>query len=335
MITSEGRRKMRISCRREAIIGGSRLRREVQILVAVILGTILLLDGRREALSQTAVAQGDFAGLVDIGGGRKIYLECQGEGSPTVVLVSGKGNRSDTWSTPTPNMPGPPVLPEVAKFTRVCAYDRPGTIGALADEPSRSDPVPEPVTAAASAADLHALLTAADVPGPYVLVGHSMGGIIARLVAGEHGDEVAGLVLEDALSENVYNGLTDDQRAVLEKMNDGPENYDMLKTFEQIRAAQPVRPMPVVVLTAGMPQLTPEVIASGQLPPEVTQAFADALWASQMTAQDNLAGLLPGGRHIKVGNSTHYIHIDQPQMVIDAIRDVVDAVRAGKTTLAP
>jgi pimeloyl-ACP methyl ester carboxylesterase len=81
--------------------------------------------------------------------------------------------------------------------------------------------------------------------------------------------------------------------------------------------------MPTIVLTAGQPQLTPELISSGQMPAEVTQAFADALWAAQMTAQDNLASLFPGGRHIVVPNSTHYIHIDQPQVVIDAIRDVL------------
>jgi pimeloyl-ACP methyl ester carboxylesterase len=282
-----------------------------------------------------AAGTGDFAGLVDIGGGRKMYLECRGEGSPTVVLLSGKGNRADTWSTPSPDVPGPAVFPAIAKLTRVCAYDRPGTIGALASEPSRSDPVPLPVTAAAGAVDLQALLTAAKVPGPYVLIGHSMGGLIARLIASEHRDEVAGLVLDDALSEDLYNGLTTEQRAVFEKLNGAPENYDNVKSFAQIRAAAPVRPMPVVVLTAGRPQLTPEAIASGQLPPEVTQAFADALWAAQILAQDKLAGLFPGARHIIIENSTHYIHVEQPQVVIDAIRDVVDAVREGKTTLAP
>jgi pimeloyl-ACP methyl ester carboxylesterase len=93
--------------------------------------------------------------------------------------------------------------------------------------------------------------------------------------------------------------------------------------------------MPIVVLTAGRPQLTPDLIASGQLPPEVTQAFADALWAAQMTAQDNLASFFRGGRHIVVPNATHYIHIDQPEVVVDAIGDVVEAVRAGKTSMAP
>jgi pimeloyl-ACP methyl ester carboxylesterase len=283
--------------------------------------------------AQALPATGDFAGLVDIGHNRKIYLECSGQGSPTVVLISGKGNRADTWSTATPDAPGQTVFPIIAKFTRVCAYDRPGTVGGLASEPSRSDPVPLPVTAAAGAADLQALLTAATAPGPYVLVGHSMGGLIARLVASEHGDEVAGLVLEDALSEDLYSGLTADQRAVFEKLNGAPENYDNVRSFEEIRAAPPVRQMPVVVLTAGLPQLTAEVIASGRLPPEVTPAFADALWAAQMQAQDDLAALFPGGAHIIVAISTHYIHVDRPQVVIDAIRDVVDAVRAGKSSL--
>ncbi|HZY99908.1 MAG TPA: alpha/beta hydrolase [Candidatus Baltobacteraceae bacterium] len=299
---------------------------------------LVVCEAALSALAMPAQAlptTGDFAGLVGIGDHRNVYLECSGRGAPTVVLISGKGNRADTWSTAAPDMRGPTVFSAIAKFTRVCAYDRPGTVGALASEPSRSDPVPLPVTAGAGAADLQALLTAAKVPGPYVLVGHSMGGLIARLFAAEDGDEVAGLVLEDALSEDLYSGLSADQRAVFEKLNGAPENYDNAKSFEEIRAAPPVRPMPVIVLTAGLPQLTPQVIASGQLPPEVTQSFADALWAAQMQAQDHLAALFPSGRHVVVANSTHYIHVDQPQLVIDAIREVVDAVRVGKTGLRP
>src|SRR6267154_1993741 len=104
-----------------------------------------------------AAENDSFAGLVDIGGGRKIYLKCSGRGSPTVVLVGGLRASADDWSTS--NKSTPAVFPEVAKFTRVCACDRPGT--PVGEKPSRSDPVPQPTTAKDAVADLHALLGAA------------------------------------------------------------------------------------------------------------------------------------------------------------------------------
>src|SRR5207247_1860283 len=112
------------------------------------------------------------------------------------------------------------------------------------------------------AADLHALLAAALVPAPYVLAGHSIGGLISRLFASQYGDEVAGLVLVDALSEDLYTGLTAEQRAVFERLNGAPERYDNIASFEQIRAAAAVRPMPVVVLTAGRRPISAEDVAS-------------------------------------------------------------------------
>ena len=113
------------------------------------------------AVGQAAVS-GDFAGLVDIGAGRKMYLECRGTGSPTVVLVAGLKGSADDWSLAAPSKPT--VLAEVAKFTRVCAYDRPGT--PVGEKPSRSDPVRQPTTAGDAVADLHALLSAAKVVRP-------------------------------------------------------------------------------------------------------------------------------------------------------------------------
>ena len=78
--------------------------------------------------SESEKSEGDFAGLVDIGGGRKMYMECRGKGGPTVVLVSGLGNAADVWSvTSDPENERPAVFAEVATFTRVCAYDRPST----------------------------------------------------------------------------------------------------------------------------------------------------------------------------------------------------------------
>lgn len=105
--------------------------------------------------------------------------------------------------------PGPRVFPAVAQFTRVCAYDRPGT--PVGEKPSRSDPVPQPTTAANAVADLHSLLNAARETAPYVLVAHSYGGLIARLYASTYPDEVSGLVLVDALSEGLQDAETPEQ----------------------------------------------------------------------------------------------------------------------------
>src|SRR5918995_2992203 len=129
-------------------------------------------------LPQRSVAKGnfgnhkDFAGLVDIGGGRKMDLECRGKGSPTVVFVSGGGDRAETWSkTLDPSQQA--VLPAIAETNRVCAYDRPGTILAVGEgeedfEKSRSDAVPQPTTLQDGVADLHALLSASRERGHYV-----------------------------------------------------------------------------------------------------------------------------------------------------------------------
>lgn len=270
------------------------------------------------------------ASQVDIGGGRKMYVECDGAGAPTVLLVSGKGNRADTWRTnrPDPRNTESTVFFRTARFTRVCAYDRPATIG-VNGEPSRSDAAREPVTAAEGVADLRALLAAANVPGPYVIVGHSYGGLIARLYASTYPDAVAGLVLEDALSEGLYDRLTAAQRQVLEEINAEPERVDTVGSFAQVTSAPPPRAMPMVILTADIPPISPEDVASGQLGSAVTAEFVSALWTAQVAAQDSLARLFPDATHVTNTNSQHYIHLQQPQLVVDAIRRVVDAAGAA------
>ena len=192
-----------------------------------------------------------------------------------------------------------------------------------------------PTTVGAGAADLEALLKAANVPGPYVIVGHSMGGAIARIFVANHGDQVAGLVLEDAFAGDLADGMTDGLRAAINtSMGRDPEGYDVPASVEQLRQAPPIRTIPTIVLTAGMSQVTPELVASGALPPEITQAIAVEFWPVQIASQNNLAKLFPEGRHVVVGNSSHYIHTIQPAAVIAAVTDVVEAVRAGKKSLA-
>ena len=118
--------------------------------------------------------------LVDVGGYR-LHLQCVGEGSPTVVLEAVSGGLSLDWAW---------VQPEVARATRVCAYDRAGR--------GWSDPGPAPRDARQLAGELHTLLGNAGVAGPYVLVGHSAGGVFVREYAARYPGEVAGMVLLDA-----------------------------------------------------------------------------------------------------------------------------------------
>ena len=285
-----------------------------------------------------AAASGDFAGLIDIGGGRKMYLECRGTGSPTVVLVGGLRASAEDWGIADKSAPA--ALHEVSKFTRVCACDRPGT--PVGEKPSRSDSVPQPVTAGDAVADLHALLTAAGEAKPYVLVGHSYGGLIVRLYASTYPEDVSGLVLVDALSEGIQDAETTEQWAIQRKLIEGDvredlalypalERIDVDRSFDQIRAALPLRPLPLVVLSADRPwgPQIPSMIAEGKLPAEVPPDFGYVSDAAQKQAQAQLAELVPGAKHITNTNSGHEIHKEQPQLVIDSIRQVVDAVRSA------
>ena len=118
--------------------------------------------------------------LVNVNG-RKMHIDCTGEGNPTVILEAGLGDTYLSWRK---------VQPEIAKFARVCSYDRAGL--------GYSDSSSQPRTSRVIAQELHALLQAAQVPPPYVLVGHSMGGYDVRLYASLYRDEIAGMVLVDA-----------------------------------------------------------------------------------------------------------------------------------------
>jgi pimeloyl-ACP methyl ester carboxylesterase len=319
-------------------------RRRARLTTALVAGGAICLAwlgplalsgcGSDSSAPATDPGQADFAGLVTIGGERGLYLECRGSGSPTVVLEAGTGDLAEIWSLP-PVGAGRAVFPAVAEITRVCAYDRPGTY-LLPDRLSRSDPVAMPRSARDIALDLHALLHAADVRGPYVLAGHSFGGMVARLYATTYPEEMAGLVSIDAQNEAfiaAYKEFLSPGQYEAAVLNPGPppglENYPAERLsleasaaeMRQAQADTPLRPMPLVVLSHSRDRPNPFGFPPDWPIESLERAFQDS--------QDELAELVPGARHVIATASGHYIQLDQPELVIEAIRRVVSEERAS------
>lgn len=283
----------------------------------LLLVTLVTLATGLQPVAADAMESGDCARLVDIGGRRKMYLKCRGTASPAVVLVGGLRASAEDWSIASKSTSA--VFPEVAKFTRVCAYDRPGTL--VGEKPSRSDPVPQPTTAKDAVADLRALLIAAGETGPYVLVGHSYGGLVVRLYASTYPKDVSGLVLVDALSEGLQDAETPGQWALQRKLIEGDvresvalypalERIDTDRSFDQVRAVPPLRSIHLVVLSADRPwgPQIPSMIAAGKLLSDVPPDFGYVTDAAQKKAQEQLAKLVPNAKHITNTNSGHEIH---------------------------
>jgi pimeloyl-ACP methyl ester carboxylesterase len=302
-----------------------------------LLIALLLASSSPPSVAQDA----DFAGTVEIGNGRKMYLECRGIGSPTVFIVPGARAAADEWTATSP------VVADVAKFTRVCAYDRPGTLPA-GQEPSRSDPIPMPTTAAVSVADLHALVEHAKIATPLVIVGHSYGGLVVRLYAMTYPEDVDGMVLVDPLSEFLRAAETPEEWVWQRKILDGDltealkvypdiERADADVSRDQLLAAPPLRPMPLVVLSADRPwgPLVPGFIADGLLAPDTPPNVGYVTDRAQKVAHANLAALVPGAKHVTRTESGHVIHHDNPQIVTDSVREVIDSVREGRTAVLP
>ena len=266
-------------------------------------------------------ASPDFAGLVDIEGGRKLYLECRGTGSPTVLLISGTRGAADEWSTLLPDaQDAVSTFDALAETTRVCAYDRPGTTVESGD-PTTSTVVAQPTTALQSAEDLHALMAAAGQPAPYVVAGLSWGGMIAQQFARTYPDEVEGLVLLDSASSYLRETFTAEQWAawmgIVAGSVDaaGSEAPAYEPSIAELNDTPPLSGIPVVVMSSDQPwdlQVTPGA----------------STWPAWGAAQALLAESLDA-EHITETDSGHGLPVEQPALVTDAILSVVDSIRAG------
>jgi pimeloyl-ACP methyl ester carboxylesterase len=246
-------------------------------------------------------------------GDRNLYLDCTGSGGPTVVL---EGGIATDWAA---------VQPVVAGFTRVCSYDRPDSPG------SRSDPTPER-TAQEVVDDLHAMLGAAGERGPYVLVGHSLGGLYVQLFAYQHPDEVAGLVLVDPTPEEFPARLAQMLASLGTPAPDRPPGLP--PTIEEIhieqmrtaRRAGTLRPMPLVVLSHGRAD------DPSARPPGWPLAEEERIFRELHT---EIVRLVPNGRHVVAEGVGHDIHQERPELVTEAVLKVVAAVREPITWATP
>jgi pimeloyl-ACP methyl ester carboxylesterase len=297
----------------------------------------------------TAATGDDIAGPVDLGVGRSIYLECHGTGSPTVILLSGFQNAGDVWQVALAHPPA--VADGVASFTRVCLYDRPGSyvssvaqngtrVVATSDAqitPARGNAVfpTAPPTGAEVVAELHRLLTVAKVPAPYVLAGHSLGGVLSLLYARTYPQDVKALVLVDPPTPNFARWLSPAAYTgnVSALVDPGPsvipgyvnERYRLDILFDEINAAAPLPRIAVTDLVRTVNAPVPDPVPGG-----MTAASFEEIQTKGAAAADAYISAIPGAQLYAVPGGTHNLHLERPDLVIDAIRDAV----AGTTMTA-
>jgi pimeloyl-ACP methyl ester carboxylesterase len=272
-------------------------------------------------------------GLVDVGG-HKLRFHCTGQGSPTVILEAGGGGSANTWGM---------VQSGGERNYRVCSYDR-ANLG-------RSGEAPKPRTFQDIARDLHALVVNAYIAGPYILVGHSMGGMLVRVYRDQYPEEVAGLVLVDSahpeMGPRLLAALPPESlfeskaiktwRRFLEFQwkSDGRESGnregpDMQAGNELVKAVKPLGDLPLVVISrspdsSGFPNMP-------ALPAEISASLSQ-IWQDM---QRELAGLSTHSTRVIADHAGHMIPMEEPGPVIEAIHALVSEVRSRSgETMAP
>ena len=271
--------------------------------------------------SPSEAPAGDISGLVDIGGGREIHLECRGIGSPTVLLISGTRGAADEWTTLLPDAAADAVtsFDALAETTRVCAYDRPGTT-VESGAATESTVVPQPTTALQSAKDLHALMAAAEQRAPYVVVGLSWGGMIAQQFSRTYPDEVEGLVLLDSASTYLQETFTPEQWSAWMGIVAGSADA----SGSEVPAYEPS--IAELAATPDLPGI-PVVVMSSDEAWDLQVTPGASTWPGWVAAQAELAESL-SATHITETGSGHGLPVEQPALVTDAILSVVEAVRS-------
>lgn len=261
-------------------------------------------------------ADGPFLGDIQLADGRHLRVACSGSGSPTVILDAGLATGMSGWGR---------LLRPIGAFTHVCAYDRAGIGGSSGVDGTK--------TTGDIVDDLRELVATAGIPTPYVLVGHSIAGLHLRLMGGEHPDELAALLFVDPSVPHQAEAwlaalprATSDEPDWLTDVRSGPasgwppadigESYDIGADIPRVGAVTSFGDLPVIVLTAGIQTLTPAGEPLGEVLHEVWYAL-----------HEELAAMSSNGRHDLVPAAHHGIQDDRPDVVVDAIRELVDRAR--------
>jgi len=312
-----------------------------RVLLGLVIALVALAaTGASYQAGATAIDQRTYPArgqLVDVGGYR-LHITCVGTGSPTVMLLHGNGGTSLDWYG---------VQPAIATTTRVCAYDRAGM--------GWSEPGPLPRTPQRIVGELHTLLANGNIPGPYILVGHSIGGKYVRLYASRYPQDVAGLVLVDARHEDADAAMTPAMRA--DDRSRVQTEQRITQVFGRLGLVRLLAPGP-----ADIPAATRRMIGvqAGRSQALATQWDEYTVWAdadpalrgapllgqlplivlsSELTAERDpilratmrtQANLSSNSRFVIATNSGHGIQIDQPTFVIDAVQQVITAARTGQ-----
>jgi pimeloyl-ACP methyl ester carboxylesterase len=279
-------------------------------------------------LGLTACSRGNSSEVDDIVniGTHSLYIRCTGKGNPTVVIDTGVGDTSERWQS---------IQAQVAQVTRVCTYDRAGY--------GSSEPGPLPRHSQRAADELKQLLENAGVGEPYVLVGHSLGGLNVQVFANRYPDLVAGLLLLDPAPLPFITGqafpelyrMFEQQAAESQQMAEAARQStdaeaqaqaDYLEAAASEHAALVTESASQVAAIESFGDIPLVVIGSGKPNPAFGAAAEEfqQFWIEQSRA---LAAKSTNGTFVLAQESSHYLHEDAPDVVLDAIRQMVERVR--------